>query len=108
MEKISYQQFQEEVEKSGTLVLSWQDCDKNWMVVYEIERNGKTNWIRTCLSTDEKDIGGYRCFVENISTLEELKETLEWINDKWNWEKMKPYWELYSDEKDYFDLLIEN
>ncbi len=89
MKQISYIKFREEVEKSGNLVLSWQleDCDKDWMVIYENRSCEKSTWIRTCLFSDTKEEEGYKCFVEDISSVEELKETLEWVNDKWNREK---------------------
>jgi len=107
VKQVSYKKFREEVAKSGTLVLSWQDCDKGWMVTYENRSSEKSTWIRTCLYKDTKEEECYKCFVEDTSSVEELKETLEWVNDKWNWEKMKPYWELYDDVSDYYQVLLQ-
>ena len=60
------------------------------MSIYEREKS----WIRMCLVKDEKEEGGYRCFEEEILTFDELKDAIEFINDKWNWELRKPYWEM--------------
>ena len=91
MEQVSFKQLQE---KKSTLVMCWKDCHGESMGIYEIESDEKITWIRTCFFSDEMESGGYKCFVEDILTFEQLKETLEWINDKWNWELGKPYWEM--------------